>query len=372
MYYDWVKVTQEFEHQLPLVSERAYQNINVETSELGAIIQPRFKHKGSYSSVINIQISGNRLTVDGNPSKYNRLDNLVGYSSIDQTMHVYNDILRTLGLPEFTKCKQVYYRQQSGQLTAFSDGAYFQRIDVCSNHATGNGNQTDYLRGISTLRYRNSIPRLHTNGRGCDWLSPRGNARLIYPKVYDKAHELRFHALRKMQRTYGKQSEEAMYIAKLADYLEQQGVVRFEQEFHREYLERKGLRFWGLFDESEFRTEHEKFIKLDESLKVSTMEFETISETLINEGICNSTVSANSTSNYAFKWMHGYNFAADANKSSVKTARARLRKIGIDIFNPYNQSQFSPITVKKAREITVSNLVLPDWYKRPVVHLHAA
>lgn len=363
MFYDWVKVFQDFDEKLPLVSDRAYQNLVVETGELGDVVQPRFTHKGSFSSSISIQISGNRITMDGNPSRFNRLDNVVGLSTLEQCMKVFNEILSQLDLPNFTKCTRTYIRQgQDGsRAEVCSDGAIFQRIDVTSNHMTG-GFSRDYIRGVSTQRYRNSIPRLHTNGFGADWLSASGNAILMYPKLYDKANEIRINSARKIKAACGKESEEYKYILKLLEFLDSNGVVRYEQELHSAYLRRHNLRFWGLFDESQFNDVHEEFVNIDSKLEVESMELQSISERLVKNEICNGTRAANTTALYALEWMHGKQF--DFSKSQVKTHRSRLRKIGIDIKDAYDQSRFSPVYVVKAKRVNVTPLIMPAWYKR--------
>ncbi|WP_420884523.1 phage/plasmid replication domain-containing protein [Aggregatibacter kilianii] len=52
--------------------------------------------------------------------------------------------------------------------------------------------------------------------------------------------------------------------------------------------------------------------------------------------------------------------------------RSRLRKIGIDIANKCDLSKFSPVKVVSSREIKVSNLIVPTWYKLPNYHLKLA
>jgi len=362
MFYDWVKVYQDFDKELPLVSDRAYQNIVVETGETGKIVQPRFSHPGSFSTSVSIQISGDRITMDGNPSRYGRLDNVIGLSSLDACMEVYNGILRQLGLPEFTKCTKLYHRQgeDGKKVETFSDGATFQRIDVTSNVCTG-GQSRDYIKGVSTQRYRNSVPRLHTNGFGCDWLSEAGNAHLIYPKLYDKANEIRLHSLKRIRNSHGVDSPEYQYLLSLIEFLDSNGVCRYEQELHSAYLRRHNLRYWGLFDETAFRDVHEDFLGIDSKLEVTSMELQSISERLVDLGICTGTRAATTTAMYAIEWMHGKKF--DFSKSQVKTHRARLRQIGIDIKSEYDQSRFSPVYVVKAKRINVTPLVMPAWYR---------
>ncbi|MNE55662.1 Phage X family protein [compost metagenome] len=98
------------------------------------------------------------------------------------------------------------------------------------------------------------------------------------------------------------------------------------------------------------------------------MDFETISQHLVSQGVVDNTKAANTTAQYAFAWMHGQRF--DLNKAAVKVHRARLRKIGIDIANPCDVTRFRPVVSVREEAIqTVDLLVMPTWYRRPVGHL---
>lgn len=366
-FYDWLEVYQDFDFPLPLVGPRAYQNINVETMEPGSIAQPSFSIEGSYCTSIQIRISGSRLTVSGNPSRIGRIDNLFGLTSLDDCFSVYNRILRAHGLPDFTRCTRIYHRQGEDGTKAeqVSDGAVIKQVHITTNRAVGQGNEIDYLKGLSTQSYRNSIPRLHANGMTADWLSKRGNANLLYPSVYSKAHELALHSLDKIKRAFGAESPEFRYLNRVISFCSINGVVRFEQKLKGRLLTKLGARFWGLFDPQCFQPLQEAFLSLDEKLKVTAMTFEGIAEKLINSGVVDNTRAANCTASYAFQWMHGSCF--DLEKSQVQVHRARLRAIGIDIGRPCNLSTFSPVFVTKAKEITVSDLQIPDWYQPATV-----
>ncbi len=247
-----------------------------------------------------------------------------------------------------------------------SDGAVITEIHITSNRAVGQGNVAAYLRGLSSLPYRNSVPRLHTNGATVDWLTKAGKGgRLIYPSVYDKANEIALHAIPKAKRRFGSDSDEVKYLFNLHNYLHFHGVVRFEQKLKSEFLRRNNYCFYGLFSESAFRDIHEEFLNIDRKLQVENMSLETISARLIREGICDNTRSANTTTLYAIQWMHGERF--DFSKSQVKTHRARLRKIGIDIALPCDLTKFSLVNVKWSQAVEVKNLPIPDWYRRPSV-----
>ncbi|TFH76240.1 hypothetical protein E4J90_29285, partial [Pseudomonas kribbensis] len=104
MFFDWLKVTQEHDQDLPDVSDIVTKTIDTLTGEVLSSRTPWFQHEGSHSSKVSIQISGRRVTVDGNPSRLNRHDNLWGFETLDQCIAVYNQLLAEYGLPPFTRC----------------------------------------------------------------------------------------------------------------------------------------------------------------------------------------------------------------------------------------------------------------------------
>lgn len=365
MFYDMLHIHQDFDFQLPLIGDRASIVIDTATGKELSVWQPVHKKEGSFTTKLKIKISGNRLTVEGNPSRYNRIDNLFGYSRIDDCVSVYNEVLRDMGLPEFTPCTRIWLMtgQDGKKARKCSDGAIMTELHVTSNRSVGKGCEDDYLKGLSTLRYRNSIPELKSNGKTVDWKSKKGNAELMYPSVYNKGNEIGLHGLGKIKRAFGEQSEQYKYLLMLQKYCQEQGVVRFEQKLHSKFLSRHDLQFYGLVDEQKFRDLHEEFLNLDSRLQVTAMEIESISDRLIRLGICPNTLSARSTANYALEWMSGKTF--DLNKSAVKVARSRLRKLGIDIAEKCDISRHSPVYVAKATEVVVRPLVAPSWYKQP-------
>ncbi|EOM6648431.1 Replication-associated protein G2P, partial [Escherichia coli] len=93
MFFDWLTIEQDFGYQLPILGEVAYQRIQLETGEAGSLNQPVFQHKGSFCDQVSISIKGSILKMSGNPSRWNRLDNLFGHTSVDACVQVYNRIL---------------------------------------------------------------------------------------------------------------------------------------------------------------------------------------------------------------------------------------------------------------------------------------
>ncbi|KPZ05583.1 hypothetical protein ALO43_200500 [Pseudomonas tremae] len=368
MIIDWLTVSQEHDHDLPVVCDVFTLTIDANTNEVLSTRQPRFKHEASHSTSVTIHVQGRKVRVEGNPSRVGRLDNLFGFTSVEQCISVYNSLLREYGLPPFTRCTRVDIRQgasgaKSGDRVA--DGAKIERIDLTTNVSLGEGNVLAYLRGVSSQRIGHSIGFLYPNGRTVSW-TPKGNGqggRLQYRKAYDKAFEMDQNILPKIKRLYGETSSEYAYVLRVRNYCFEFGVVRMEQELKSEFLQREALCYWGLFDERRFAELHCEFLKIDERLKVTAMDIVSISGQLVAEGICDNLRSARTTASYALEWMTGANL--DFSKKQVNTHAAKLNRIGINIRNAPDTSRFAPVFVRQCREVTKSSLVIPTWYQRP-------
>jgi hypothetical protein len=369
MFFDWLSCYQDYPHDLPIIAKQGYAIFNFEDGSFSPIRQAKVHHEGSFSTSIQVKVTHNRIAISGNPSRFNRLDNLVGLPTLEQCIAVYNDILASLGLPSLTRCRFISFidkpksEAQTHKLKVVADGCVITEIHLTSNVSVGQGCEQTYLKALSMLPYKNSVPRLHTDGNTTDWLSKLGKSRLEYPKVYNKAHEIRLHALPEVKRKYGEDTQEYGYMLDLVHYCEALGVVRFEQKLRSPFLTKHNLQYWGLSDYSQLKTLHDTFKSIDKKLKVSHMNLQTISETLLNEHIVETTRAANTTALYALNWMNGQHF--DMTKKQVQTHRARLRQIGIDIAKPCNLLTFSPVILKETIEIEKKDFVPPPFYRYP-------
>lgn len=248
------------------------------------------------------------------------------------------------------------------------NGAIIKETHINSNYSVGQNNEVHFIRGVSTLKYRNSIPRLHTNGMTCDWLSKLGNANLIYPSLYCKAYDLMIHSMKKIKSKFGESSDEYKYLKQLYEYLVTHGVVRFEQKLKSRYLQKHDLCYWGYSEFELLEQLHEEFVSIVNQLSVTAYDVNTISEELLAKGIVKNVKAANTTAFYVYAWMNGERF--DFSKRQTKEHRARLRKIGIDIAMEYDASKISGVVVHNMREITMTELTKPDWYRGSVTKLH--
>ena len=372
---DGLNMYQDFNQKLPYLGDTRQFTVDIQSGDVVKQSQPSYEFEGSHSTSIKINISfhsdpdnpnsGRVAITRGNPSKINRLDNLFGYKTIDHCVQTYNKILLSLKLPIFTKCTKQWQRvgKDGKRVESVSNGAVITEIHTTTNKMVGKGNVSDYLRALSTQRLRNSIPHLSPNGCTVQWLSKLGHASLVHSCAYDKANEISLHQLPKIKKLYGEDSKEFKLLMKVHNYCKEMGVARFENKHKSRSLKRQNLQFWGLSDYSLLDRQQKEFLDIDKRLSVNAMTMQTISEILVEEGVCNSTQSANSTAGYYFMWLQGHKF--DLKKSQVQTHRARLRRINVDIAETCDITKHSAIRIKEIREIEVGILPIPDWYKMP-------
>lgn len=357
---------QDHAEKLPLIAGERYFVQDTVTGEIVRDRQCPISHKGSYSTSIVLRISDNRIEISGNPSRFNRLDNFEGYRSIADCVGVYNQILSSLGLPLFTKCSRLWLGKADhhGKFRQLSDGACIKEIHLTSNQANGQGRAQTVVRALATQRFNNSIPQLSSDSNSVWWLSKLGNYRLLRPIVYVKATELELHLLPKIRRLMGEHSEEYLYVLSLIEYCKANGITRHELNLKPEWLSRNGCKFWGLFDELKLNAVHEDFLNMQKKLEVNHLDVENVSDKLIRLGVCNSKQASNATALYYMQWLHGQNF--DLMKSQVKTHRARLRSIGVDIAMPCDLSKFASVHVINSQAVISTPAKAPEWYRHPV------
>ena len=144
MFFDWLSCYQDFDYELPVISEDGYAYFDYLEGSFGKIRQSRVKLEGSYSTSITVHVQSNRIVMEGNPSRFNRIDNLFGFETLEQCFTVYNSILTSLGLPNFIKCTFMGFEERitstgSYKLVPKTNGAVITRLDLTTNMAVGYG-----------------------------------------------------------------------------------------------------------------------------------------------------------------------------------------------------------------------------------------
>ncbi|EEQ6526370.1 Replication-associated protein G2P [Escherichia coli] len=372
MQFDWLKARQDFGFELPYISNVGYQRIHLETGEVSSLSQPVFVHEGSFSDVVSIKIRGSELTMSGNPSRWGKLDNVFGCASVDECFGVFNHILRSLGLPEFTKGRRRKLRQcaDGSYCGHVWDGAQVIETHVNRNIAVGPGNENSVIRALSMLTFRRMNGNLRPNGQTADFMTDGGKVNYMYPSIYNKSHDLLIHSMKKTEKKFGTDSEEYRYLQKLYEFLLIYGVIRFELKLKRRFLKKQNLTDWGYADfEGELYPLLNEFVDIHKKTRPSTMDVKSVASELLEKKIVDTVTAAHTTAFYAYSWANGERF--DLNKKAVQTHRARLRKIGIDIAREYNVSLFPGVIIREIKEIEFNDVVVkPDFYRERKAELY--
>lgn len=226
------------------------------------------EHTGSYETKLFIRMIGGRLEVRGNPSAYGRLDNLFGLG-VDDGIETYNQVLRSLGLPEFTEGEETHRHandRKTGKLVEQVEysGAHISRADMTQNFAVGMGNVQHFNRwALGQKLYRTaasdeSMEKFHRWGWDTVMLSE--SQYWIKAKSYDKGKAL----LERTLPEYKKKLKEAakagkitatdvhrlyaeaeQYLDDLALWCAEQGIARCEWQFaNRWFAQHPECRFW--------------------------------------------------------------------------------------------------------------------------------
>ncbi|MEK2104176.1 phage/plasmid replication protein, II/X family, partial [Vibrio parahaemolyticus] len=337
--------------------------------ETGEKLPPNVNQKileGSYSTKLTIRCNGTRVRVEGNPSRWQRMDNLFGLRTIDECVDIYNHVLAQYDLPPFTKNTRLFHRQtaETKSSSLIGDGAEITLIDWTRNHMVGASHETSFIRGMSSMQIgRGREPKLYPNGMTCNW----GEAsEWLMTKLYCKAFELNQHLKKNKRRKNGTTEEQLNYINKLINYCEEQGVVREEHSLRQKLLKRHNLQFYGLVTEQDFYAHLKDIENAMNTLHATHDEHQSIAQQLLDAGAVDTLRQANTTMSYFTMWQHGTNLRDILKDSQFYQHKARLKHIGIDISRPFDVSRMCP-TLKRSEVIEVSPLSIPDWYQLPQV-----
>lgn len=360
-FIDWLTVQQNhLDGGLPIISKTINPIIDPETNELIRIYYPKKKLSGSFSSSIDISCDGFKVYVHGNPSRWNRYDNLFGFKTFDECIRVYNLVLAEFGLPPFTKNTGMssFQGRDGSSVNYVPNGAVFSRVDWTQNNYVGKGNEDAFLRGLSTQSVGRQKPNLYTNGKTVDW--GKGST-LWYLKDYNKGHELGLGLKRKRQ---NESKEYIDYLERLIVHCAEQGTVRSEKEFKNDYLKKLNLNLYGKITEKDFIPYLNDINKILERIDMSTSDYTTIAEQLLKSGAVDTERKASKTCDVAFQWLHGSDVILK--KSQYFEHKRRLKYIGIDISIPFDASKRMP-QIKNEREISFGLSMPPTWYRMPQV-----
>lgn len=351
---------------LPLVGQHVIERVELETGEYLPLSVNQKVLEGSYSTKLTIRCDGTRVRVEGNPSRWQRMDNLFGLLTLDECVAIFNNVLARYNLPPFTKNTLVQYRQSPNGKTAqlVGNGAEITAIDWTINHEIGQGKEQSFIRGMSSMQIgRGRKPKLYPDGNTCNWGE---GSTWIMTKLYNKAAELKKH-LKKDQRKKEPISDDRLnYIQSLIQYCEQKGVVREEHSLRQALIKRHNLQFYGRVTEADFCPHLKEIETAMNTIQISHDEHQSIADQLLALGIVKSQQAANTTQSHALLWQHGMDLRQTLKSSQFYEHKARLKAIGIDIGQQFDVSRMCP-TLKRSEVIEIRRLPIPSWYQMPVV-----
>ncbi|WP_394148067.1 phage/plasmid replication protein, II/X family [Shewanella atlantica] len=359
---------QQDHHQgdLPLVGTHVIERIELETGEH---LPPSVNQKileGSFSTKLTIRCDGTRVRVEGNPSRWQRMDNLFGLETLDECVEVFNNVLARYGLPPFTKNTEIYYRQSPNGKKAqlVGNGAEITAIDWTINHQVGEGKEQSYIRGMSSMQIgRGRKPKLYPDGHTCNWGE---GSTWVMTKLYSKAIELKRHLLKEQRKKDRISDDRLNYIESLIDYCETKGVVREEHSLRQALIKRNNLQFYGRVTEADFHPYLKDIETAMNTIQISHDEHQSIADQLLSLSVVKSRQAANATQCYALMWQHGADLRKELSERQFYEHKARLKLIGIDIGQQFDVSRMCP-TLRRSEVIDIKPLSIPDWYHMPVV-----
>jgi len=355
-FFDWLSMSQLHpEANLPIVASRLKTDTCLKTGEV-ILYKVPMVHEGSYSTSIEVKCDGNRITVKGNPSRFNRADNLFGYSNLEDCVSVYNKILTSLDLPPFTETTKIdnVWNFKSNCFNQMPNGAIVLQVHVTKNYFVGEGNVKNFIRSLGSYAYRSKLPMIYPNGCTIDWSA---GSRTLYIKLYCKYTSM----LKERKKLVSRYTEAEMeYYDRVMQYCLENGIARLEYEFKSQFLATRNLRFYGVGDMNDllkFRFVEDKLEKMENIVT----DYTSIADELLCTGIVKTRQSANSTQSYFFMWLHGQDIRKAITKSNFYVHRNRLLLLGYDICDQINVSAM-PIRVKNTSILSISEAIVPDWY----------
>jgi II/X family phage/plasmid replication protein len=371
-FIDKLNVWQNHDADLPFIGKHGAIDFDLLTGETDDAlkIKGKFPVMSSYSTSVRVHCDGNRVYVEGNPSRFGRPENLFGFTTFEDCIAVYNNILASLGLPPFTTGRLEFLQgDKNDTVKKIYTGANFTHVDITKNHSVGDENCYAFLRALSTLSLPNGKhPFLYPNGATVDWSSSkcgRGSS-WDYSKVYIKAIDL----LTKINANTKDASDEIKrYYQDVIEHCQSAGIIREEHSFKSKKLNRYDLQYFGHTDLNRLVT-HKTLTTLDkltQTLEVSTMDYTSLAQQLIDRKIVNCMRSANATQSMALCWLNDPDFCNKTPRTSTYYVhKKRLLALGLDISIPFRSDRNVLPMIKNQREIVrYTHDVIPDWYRKP-------
>lgn len=334
VFCDWISIYQTHLGGVPLVNDGHVFSVDQDGVVKWDVAQ-KLVHRGSHDTSIRVRSDGFRVSLDGNMGRFDRPDNLFGYTVVE-CVALANRLLATYGLPPFED-KTPFLAASSlseSDVIEVASGAVLTRVDLTKNWATGSpGNCSQLMRYLQGFKSGRHEPRAYKN-TGVSWGE---GSQYWYAKMYDKAAEY--------MRQYGKGSKK--FDPRLFAYMLESGIARHEISLKSRYLKQNNLwRFsqWGNAMEERvyalFGDVVEGSGAVDEYLEIPGRAGE-----------------------LAVAWRDGADLKKRLAQNTFYRYRRELLAYGIDIAVPCNVHRIR----QRVEVVTLTPAVAPAWYDLPKV-----
>lgn len=337
VFCDWLSIYQvHFSGTVPTVNSGRVFSVDQEGVVQWDVPQ-KLVHRGSHDTSIRIRSDGNRVTLDGNIGRFNRGDNLFGYT-VRECVELANKLLEEFGLPPFSDAAPMQMVKKSPGRNGDADGGYqavgavITRIDLTCNWATGSpGNCEQFIRFLQGFKSGKQEPRAYKT-TGVSWGE---GSKYWYAKVYDKAGEY--------FRQCGKGAK--AFDPRLFEYMSVNGIARHEISLKSRYLTQHNL--WRFTQwEKDMQTEDRVYALFNDVIggEVHVDEFLEI---------------PGRAGELAVAWRDGADLKKRLPQNTYYRYRRELLKYNIDISIPCNVTRLR----QRVEVIAVSPAPVPEWYE---------
>lgn len=318
------------------------------------------QHEGSHSTKVLIESDGQRVRISGNVGRLDRLDNIFNYG-LEDTVFKASEVARGYGLPAFSRGDQYIasslseHDKQRGVSPWKWSGAYFNELHATRNYRAGNEKLAiDAMRSMAAFR----SARISKGTFGDETLSfgmptKKGQRLRKAVVVYRKAAEMLAHA---------KGDDEKLRVIKSDEYqyARENGLIRFEAKWGRDYLRDHNLRYWGAADMAKI---------------INLFNEETTFLLTADPGRVNRVVSdmPGKLRAAALLWIQGHDLRSLYARRTFFRHVKMLRDYGIDASEPRSidgrpdAERALEAMIEQYKTFDLVPLEAPDWYGLPEI-----
>jgi hypothetical protein len=335
VFCDWLSIYQVHLGGAPLVNSGHVFSVDQDGVVQWDVPQ-KLVHRGSHDTSIRIRCDGFRVSLEGNIGRFNRPDNLFGYS-VAECVQLASELLQQFGLPGFTDAAPMPLVSKGGVDGGYQAvGAVITRVDLTCNWSTGSpGNCEQFIRHLQGFKSGRQEPRAYKT-TGVAWGE---GSKFWYAKVYDKAAEY--------IRQAGKGAK--AFNVELYNFMSSNGIARHEISLKSRYLKQHNL--W-------------RFTQWKIGMDTENRVYALFNDVVAGESKVDSFLEIpGRAGELAVAWRDGADLKKRLAQNTYYRYRRELLKYGIDIAVPSNVTRIR----QRVEVISLAPVVVPDWYVMPKV-----